>query len=123
MDILIKALAPLPTPDQRERGMRAFALSSAAGGAVNSTDGTFVTLRFTSSNWYIPQTVDVRAITAVYTDPAGLQTRPELGEGTSFTYDDEAYEGPRVGVINHIVLADLASFTGSLGATQVTSIS
>lgn len=122
MDILVKALAPLPTPDQRDRGMRSFSLSSTATGAVSTSDGTSVTLRFTPSNWFIPQTVNVVANSTTFSDPAGLQTRPELGEAATFTYDDSAYEGPRVGIINHIILADLASFTGGLGKAQVTSV-
>lgn len=116
--IFVKALAPIPTPDERERRQQAFAVSSTALGALNSENGTSVTLRFTATNWFIPQTVLVVASTQQYTDTSGSLTRPELGDTTSFTFDDAAYEGLRHGVINHIVQADLPSVSGRLTRAQ-----
>ena len=120
--IFVKALAPIPTPDERERKQRAFAVSSTAQGAVNSENGTSVTLRFTAANWFIPQTVFVVANNQVYTDSAGILTRPELGDTQSFTFNDAAYEGLRQGVINHIVQADVASISGRLNRGAVAAV-
>ncbi len=123
-DILVKALAPLMTEKQRELRTRAFSVSSPAPGAINSADGTSVALRFTRDNWFIPQTVTVGATSQVFTDAAGLLTRPELGDSPTFAYDDNSDEGVRFGVINHIVVADVRSVSGQMtAATNVTSVS
>jgi Ca2+-binding RTX toxin-like protein len=120
--IIVKALAPLPTPDERERRARAFSISSNAPGALNAPNGTFVSLKFTPANWFIPQTVLVKADSTLYSDPAGLLTRPELGDASSFTFDDAAFEGLRFGVINHLILADLPSYNGVLSKSQLASV-
>src|SRR5207244_1312684 len=95
---------------------------SNAPGAINSPNGTYVSLKFTPGNWFIPQTVTVKADSTVYSDPAGLLTRPELGDSPSFTFDDTAFEGIRYGVINHLILADLPSYAGVLSKSQLTSV-
>ncbi len=114
VDIFVKVLAPIPTDDERELRARAFSVDSDHADAVTTNDGTSVTLKFTTSNWNTPQTVKVAAGSASYTDAAGLLTRPELGDGTAFTFDDSAFEGRKFGVINHTVFADVASEEGGL---------
>jgi Ca2+-binding RTX toxin-like protein len=118
-EVIVKAFAPLPSEDDRELGQRVFAIFSNASGAVNEPDGTAVSLKFTPSNWYIPQTVMVAANATSYTDAAGVLTRPELGQAASFSFDDTAFEGVQFGVINHVVQANVASVTGLLDGTTV----
>ncbi len=122
VNIFVKALAPLPSNDARERRSRAFAVTSSEAGAVVDPDGSGVTLLFTPSNWFTPQTVSVVADSTSYTDAAGLLTRPELGDSTSFTYDDDAEEGQQFGFINHLVFADISSEQGGLSLTGVSSL-
>jgi hypothetical protein len=113
-EVFIQALAPVPTPDQRERGALAFRVSSPSATAVHAPNGTAVTLVFTPENWSQPQTVEVRADLVPQLDNAGLLTRPELGDAETFSFDDEAFEGVRFGVINHLVLAGSQSLGGSV---------
>ena len=120
--ILVKALAPIPTPNEREKRARKFSVASNAPGAQNASDGAFVTLRFTPSNWFISQTVFVAAGSTTYTDAAGLSTRPELGDSSTFSYDDSAYEGIDFGTISHVVVADLPSYNGSLSQSQLSAV-
>src|SRR5207249_12312793 len=104
---------PLPTPGDRERRIQAFRLDgpthtmSAADYALTSI--TALTLRFTTSNWYIPQTVNILADRTTVKDTGDLFTRREIDGGSipvSFRMDDDAFEGTRSGVINHIVVAE-----------------
>jgi hypothetical protein len=111
-DVFVKALAPLPTPDQRELGALAFRLSSPAPGKVAKADGSAVTLRFTASNWFVPQLVEIRADNVVQTDTGALFTRPELGQLATFTYQDAAFEGVQSTVINHLVVSAAATVEG-----------
>ena len=122
-DIIVKALAPLPTLDERELRALAFSVASTSPGAINSADGTSVSLRFTAGNWFIPQTVTVAATNTPFTDAAGLLTRPELGDAQTFMYDDNAYEGVRFGVVNHVVVADVRSVAGQMTTSSVQSVS
>jgi Ca2+-binding RTX toxin-like protein len=122
-DVLIKALAPIPTPGDRERRSLAFRLDSPTA-EVLTADGTGLTLRFTAANWWVPQTVQVFADDEPLTDIAGLFTRPEItGEdpdldepGIPFDMNDDAFEGVRFGVINHLVQAASATLSGTLSA-------
>ncbi len=121
-DVLIQALAPIPTPDSRERRSLAFRLNSLTKDSL-TLDGTGLTLRFTASNWYIPQTVQIFADATALTDIAGLFTRPELGDGggvlpVSFDMDDDAYEGVRFGVVNHLIKTESTSLSGLLLAVN-----
>ena len=106
----MQALAPLPSPDDRELRRRPFRVDSPSKvvSAASPYDGTFVTLRFTAANWYLPQTVTVLADDVVeFTDkPSPLFTRPELGDAAEYTYDDPAFEGLRFAVVNHVVTAE-----------------
>jgi hypothetical protein len=104
-DVFIKALAPLPSRDSLERRALDFRLSGTSPSATTTPDGTTVTLTFTPEDWFIPQVVEVRADGATLEDLAGLLTRPELGDGPLFEFDDAAFEGVRFGVINHLALA------------------
>jgi Ca2+-binding RTX toxin-like protein len=112
-DVFIKALAPIPTSDERELRKLAFRLSSNSPTAITTPDGTALTLTFTPANWFVPQVVEIRADGEFMQDGAGLFTRPELGDGSSFDFDDDAYEGVRFGVINHLVLAGSESVQGN----------
>lgn len=119
-DILVKALAPLPPPDDRELRRRSFRVDSPTKFAI-SPEGTSVTLKFSPANWYIPQTVQVLADATVFADPAGLLTRPELGDSPNFTFNDTAAEGPKVGVVNHLVQAVESIVSGK--PTSVSGVS
>ena len=66
---------------------RMFRVSSNAPGAAN-TGNNSVTLRFTAQNWFMPQTVIVEA---------------PNDATASLDEDDDALEGTRTGVINHVV--------------------
>ncbi|QDT02164.1 Bifunctional hemolysin/adenylate cyclase precursor [Rubripirellula lacrimiformis] len=112
-DVLVKALAPLPSPDRREVGAFAFRLTSPAPGADEKADGSVVTLRFTADNWQIPQRVEMRADNAVQVDTGRLFTRPELSQSVNFTYNDDASEGQQSGVINHLVVSANSSIEGN----------
>ena len=61
--------------------------------------------------------MNVYADATVVTDTAGLFTRPELVGGStlpaSFSFDDSTFEGVSFGVVNHQVLADVASIRGN----------
>ncbi|TWT81033.1 Bifunctional hemolysin/adenylate cyclase precursor [Planctomycetes bacterium CA13] len=111
-DVLVKALAPLPSPDRRELGALAFRLTSPARGSEEKADGSAVTLRFTAENWTIPQRVEIRADGETQTDTGLLFTRPELSEGVSFTYNDGAFEGKQSATINHLVVSAGATVEG-----------
>lgn len=111
-DVLVKALAPLPSPDRRELGALAFRLTSPANGAEEKADGSAVTLRFTADNWMIPQRVEIRADGVTQQDTGLLFTRPELSESASFTYNDAALEGKQSAVVNHLVVSSAASVEG-----------
>ncbi|MDA9858821.1 hypothetical protein N9D23_11935, partial [Rubripirellula sp.] len=112
-DVLVKALAPIPTPDQRELGALAFRMRSSSTGSDEKADGSVVTLRFTSQNWYIPQQVEILADDTELVDTGNLFTREELiGEDSLFQYDDVAYEGRRSTVINHLVVSEAATVEG-----------
>lgn len=113
-DVLVKALAPIPTPDQRELGALAFRMRSSSTGSDEKADGSVVTLRFTSQNWYIPQQVEILADDTELIDTGQLFTREELiGEDALFQYDDIAYEGRRSTVINHLVVSEAATVEGT----------
>ncbi len=90
-DIIIQIYAPLQTEDQKELGSKAFKLWNADADSNNriSDDGTSLTLKFTTSDWFITQWVRVDAWGDV-SDP--------------LNYDDDAIEGTRNGVINHRVM-------------------
>jgi Ca2+-binding RTX toxin-like protein len=122
-DVFVKALAPIPTDSDRERRRRAFSVSSMNFDAVNAADGTSVTLKFTPTNWFIPQTVFVAAGPTQFTDAAGILTRPELGDSATFTFDDSAVEGVRFASINHTVQAGNDQRQGDLGTDTLASIS
>ncbi len=115
-DVFVKALAPLLTPDQREMGALAFRLRGPAG-ADEKADGSAVTLRFTVDNWYIPQRVEILADSVTQTDTGQLFTRPEIKQAVpydgSFTYDDDAFEGVRSAVINHLVTSAVVTLEGN----------
>ncbi|MCC9643317.1 hypothetical protein LOC71_13610 [Rhodopirellula sp. JC740] len=112
-DVLVYALAPLPSTSQRELGALAFRLSSVAPGAVKKEDGSAVTLKFTADNWFIPQRVDVLADDEVQQDTGRLFTREELSQADTFTYDDAAFEGKQSAVINHIVSSTATTISGT----------
>ena len=113
-DVLVKALAPIPTPDQRELGALAFRMRSSSTGSDEKADGSVVTLRFTSQNWYIPQQVEILADDTEQVDTGQLFTREELiGEDAVFQYDDIAYEGRRSTVVNHLVVSEAATVEGA----------
>jgi len=105
-DVYIKVLAPIPSPDNREKRALSFRVDSTSESAETTPDGTSLTLEFTPDNWYLPQTVNVSADNATMEDIAGLFTRPELGDDASFGFDDDAYEGVHYGIINHLVLTE-----------------
>lgn len=105
-DVYLKVLAPIPSPDNREKRALSFRVDSVAENAETTPDGTSLTLEFTRDNWYLPQTVNVYADNATMEDIAGLFTRPELGDDASFDFDDDAYEGVHYGIINHLVLTE-----------------
>jgi len=105
-DVYIKVLAPIPSPDKREKRALSFRVDSTAESAETTPDGTSLSLEFTPDNWYLPQTVNVYADNATMEDIAGLFTRPELGDDASFGFDDDAYEGVHYGIINHLVLTE-----------------
>ncbi|MGC9326682.1 MAG: calcium-binding protein, partial [Candidatus Hinthialibacter sp.] len=116
-EVFVKALAPVPTSDSREKNALSFRLDSPTGEA--KADGSVVTLTFTPDNWYIPQTVEVLADQALMQDTGEFFTRPELGDGdhdgiagVDFQFDDNAIEGLRFGVINHLVIAGSESIQG-----------
>jgi Ca2+-binding RTX toxin-like protein len=111
-DVFIKALAPTPTQDSREKRALDFRLTSPSPTSVTTDDGIGLTLVFTPENWFIPQVVEVRADGATMEDLAGRFTRPELGDDSSFSFDDDAFEGVRFGVINHLALAASDSVKG-----------
>lgn len=111
-DVLVKALAPIPSPDRRELGALAFRLSSPAPGSDEKADGSSVTLRFTAENWTIPQRVEIRADGEPQTDTGLLFTRPELSESVAFDYNDDALEGRQSAVVNHIVISSAATVEG-----------
>jgi Ca2+-binding RTX toxin-like protein len=126
-DVLVKVLAPIPTPTDRERRAQSFRVDSDSK-VDFSADGSSITLRFTALNWSVAQTVKVLADGAPLRDLAGLFTRPEIqGEDTDvasgipFDMDDDAYEGVRSGVINHLVQAASATFDGVLQAVDNTA--
>ena len=73
-DIDVFIFAPLPTPSSRERGAQMFLVNSDTAVAPNeepTIGGTSIMLRFTESNWHIPQTVNVAAGTEMTSDGAG----------------------------------------------------
>ncbi|WP_442508220.1 hypothetical protein SH528x_007181 [Novipirellula sp. SH528] len=111
-NVLVKALAPLPSPDRRELGSLAFRLTSPASGAEEKADGSAVTLQFTADNWMIPQRVEIRADGVTQQDTGLLFTRPELSESAAFTYNDAALEGKQSAVVNHLVVSSAASIDG-----------
>jgi len=131
-DVFVQALAPVPAPVDREKRAQAFRLSSTAPEAAVTANGTGLTLRFTPLNWYIPQTVQIAADAHILEDNSAIFTRPELGDGSgasniAFDMDDDAYEGPRSGMINHVIQAGTVSFDGNPievgGLTQQDAIS
>ncbi|WP_143549339.1 calcium-binding protein [Rhodopirellula bahusiensis] len=112
-DVLVQALAPLPSTAGRELGALAFRLSSVAPGSEKKADGSAVTLTFTSENWFIPQRVDILADDEVQLDTGRLFTRDELSESDTFSYDDAAFEGKQSAVINHIVSSTATTIVGT----------
>ncbi|SMP65938.1 Ca2+-binding protein, RTX toxin-related [Neorhodopirellula lusitana] len=118
-DVLVKALAPLPSPDRRNLGALAFRLSSRAIGADEKQDGSAVTLRFTADNWQIPQRVEIRADSVTQYDTGGVFTRSDLLPAidpttvAEFTYNDDALEGEQSASINHLVTSTAASVQGT----------
>ncbi|MBL7039484.1 MAG: hypothetical protein ISR77_12695, partial [Pirellulaceae bacterium] len=118
-DVFIKALAPIPAPVEREKRSLSFRLSSNAPGSVATANGQALTLKFSPFNWFLPQTVFVQADDVKVTDGAALFTRPELGDnagiikGAEFDFNDDAFEGVRNAVINHLVQAGSVSVEGS----------
>ncbi|TCK07577.1 LEPR-XLL domain-containing protein [Marinobacterium mangrovicola] len=136
-DVVIKALAPLPSSQNRELGAFAFRVESPTG--VESADGTSVSLTFTTDNWYLPQVVNVYADTKVLEDKTGKSpiggvfVRPEtdgfdpiaddntngIADDLEFSFDDNAYEGIHYGVINHIVVAGTDAIQGDLASDTV----
>ncbi|WDQ14637.1 hypothetical protein [Rhodopirellula sp. P2] len=112
-DVVVQALAPLPSTSRRELGALAFRLSSVAPGSTKKADGSAVTLTFTSENWFIPQRVDILADDEAQLDTGRLFTRDELSESDTFSYDDAAYEGKQSAVINHIVSSTATTIVGT----------
>jgi len=112
-DVFVKALAPIPTPDNRELRELAFRLSSPSLTSIVTQDGSALTLVFTPENWFLPQIVEVRADNVPQWDVGELFTRPELGDSGTFNFDDDAFEGVRFGVVNHLVLAGSDSIQGN----------
>ena len=108
-DILVNVLAPVPTQQERELRSLAFRVDSPSQTSVTTPDGTGLILRFTPENWFEAQTVNVLADSAEKTDLAGAFTRPELGDDSKFSFDDDAVEGLRFAVINHTVTAEAAA--------------
>ena len=92
--------APVQTVDQFERKAKMFQLSSPTEVGPPKQDGTTISLVFDSTNWFIPQQVNVSA--------------PDDGDATDDEtivmdvrdpgdYDDNAIEGDQTGFINHVV--------------------
>ena len=122
-NVLIRALAPIPSPDSRERRAQFFRLASNEAGATVTDDGTALTLIFTPDNWFVAQTVQVLADSVGLQDNSGIFTRPELGDNDGvvpvpFDMDDDAFEGIHFGVINHLVQAASEQITGTLTAVD-----
>ncbi|NIQ03506.1 MAG: hypothetical protein GWM98_26665, partial [Nitrospinaceae bacterium] len=125
-DILVNVLAPIPTPDDRERRAMFFRVDSPdIDHVLEQVDinGSNLTLVFTPTNWFIPQEVQVYADDTALTDNAGLFTRPDLGDNfgvlpAPFDMNDDAFEGLRFGVINHLFRAAAQTFSGTLAAVD-----
>jgi len=80
MDVYVKVLAPVQTPEEEAYGWKALTVRSEHPDANN--EDSVVTLKFTPENWFMPQTVIVEA--------------PPDGKA----------EGVRFGAINHIVIIE-----------------
>ena len=69
-DVIITALAPIPTGTKRELGAFAFRLFSDHPDANGTEDGSALQLKFTELNWFIPQ----RSLCPQATIPVSLVT-------------------------------------------------
>jgi Ca2+-binding RTX toxin-like protein len=107
-EVFVQALAPIPSPDDREKRRLAFRLENPEAPEAAkplSERSPNVTLTFTRDHWWIPQTVRVLADDLELPDTDGLFTRPELNDPARFDMDDQAFEGVHFGVITHRVAA------------------
>jgi len=128
-DVVVKAVAPLPSTQDRELGALKFRLALDPNDPTVGTnpDGTSVSLTFTPTNWYIPQRVYVYADDELMSDlsalsPIGgtfvrtdLDTFPENPgvNDVKFAFDDNAIEGVHYGASRQRWIPGGCSFSGN----------